>query len=229
MNVQIDENDLKVLIGIAAYLTAHVATGRSGAVTLDMIDGRLARDLRRFGLAEDDSSAAVEEAMSHLTSRLHAALDGSRPDQSHDRRVVHQGEAFSTPLHRAAIDGDAAAVRAAIREGMEVNAIDSNACENAVTNRHRGGGRSADNASEIGIARTINSISSTNGDSTHRCTRILTVGAALEPITAFTVPDRTESICDHGSFPRSDTLPCTGPRQIEIPCSSAAISTPNPR
>ncbi|MGC0370042.1 hypothetical protein [Microbacterium sp. SLBN-111] len=74
MNVEIDENDLKVLIGIAANLTAHLATGRSGAVTMDKIDERLARDLRRFGLAEDDSAETMEAAMSHLTSRLHAAL-----------------------------------------------------------------------------------------------------------------------------------------------------------
>lgn len=74
MNVEIDENDLKVLIGIAANLTAYLATGRSGDGTLDKIDERLARDLKRFGLAEDDSAAAMEEAMSHLTSRLHAAL-----------------------------------------------------------------------------------------------------------------------------------------------------------
>lgn len=85
MNVEIDENDLKVLIGIAAYLTAHVATGRSGAMTLDMIDERLARDLRRFGLVEDESTAAMEVAMSRLTDRLHAALNDPPPNPVRDR------------------------------------------------------------------------------------------------------------------------------------------------
>lgn len=79
MNVEIDERDLRVLIGVAAYLCAHLATGRSGAVTLEMIDSRLARDLRRNGLAEDDSLAAANHAMAQLTDRLHVALNGSAP------------------------------------------------------------------------------------------------------------------------------------------------------
>ena len=45
-----------------------------------MIDRRLARDLHRHGLTEDESTAATEEAMSRLTDRLHAALNGGRPE-----------------------------------------------------------------------------------------------------------------------------------------------------
>ena len=44
-NAEIDESDLRVLIGIAATLTAHLVTEKAGAVTLEKTTERLERDL----------------------------------------------------------------------------------------------------------------------------------------------------------------------------------------
>ena len=44
-NAEIDESDMRVLIGIAATLTAHVVTEKAGAVTLEKTTERLERDL----------------------------------------------------------------------------------------------------------------------------------------------------------------------------------------
>ncbi|MFG6278886.1 hypothetical protein [Microbacterium sp. 5K110] len=74
MKTEVDEVDLKVLIGVSAYLTAHLSTGQSGDVTLEQIARRLTRDLLHYGLADETGEHDVAEAMAALTQRLHAAM-----------------------------------------------------------------------------------------------------------------------------------------------------------
>ena len=74
-NAEIDESDLRVLIGIAATLTAHLVTEKAGAVTLEKTTERLERDLLRYGLAADGSVASCRRAREGLTERLHESLN----------------------------------------------------------------------------------------------------------------------------------------------------------
>ena len=73
--VEIDELDVRVLIGIAANLTAHLVTEKAGAVTIEKVTERLERDLLRYGLAADDTLASYRCAMEALTGRLHESLE----------------------------------------------------------------------------------------------------------------------------------------------------------
>ena len=74
-NVEIDESDLRVLIGIAATLTAQVVTEKTDAVTLEKTTERLERDLLRYGLAADGAVVSCRRTMEGLTERLHEALE----------------------------------------------------------------------------------------------------------------------------------------------------------
>jgi hypothetical protein len=74
-NVRIDESDLRVLIGVAANLTAHLMAAEAGAVTLEKVTERLERDLLRYGLAADASPTSCWHAMEQLTERLHKSFE----------------------------------------------------------------------------------------------------------------------------------------------------------
>ena len=75
MKVEVDEVDLKVLIGMSAYFTAHLSAVQSGDVTIEQIERRLVRDLLHYGLADETDEHTVAKAMDALTQRLHTALD----------------------------------------------------------------------------------------------------------------------------------------------------------
>ncbi|MET8094170.1 hypothetical protein [Micromonospora sp. NPDC005220] len=77
----LSEEDLKVLIGVAAHLELIFVIDEGPQEVIDALLTRLRRDLVRLSLVETDSKAELRDAVRGLNMRMRRALGEDLPSE----------------------------------------------------------------------------------------------------------------------------------------------------